>query len=120
MASDPMQNVEPDQFKDAPIPIDEPQADPRAGGQFIDDDKLLEWSESENSADEDEDGIEEEYDDNRAEDEDWEIAEGGMTCSHYLKTAVNFPCRLYKTIQSPTPTCRSARRERSRRHQLYQ
>jgi len=53
-------------------PSDAPLADPRQGGYFIDDDStLLEWSEE--SADEDE--ID---DDNRVEDEDWEIAEGGL------------------------------------------
>ena len=79
MASDAPQSIEPGQFEDAPISVDESQEDPRAGGHFIDDEALLAWSEPENSADEDEDEIEEEYDDNRAEDEDWEVAEGGTT-----------------------------------------
>lgn len=42
---------------------------------FIHDETLLEWSEEE----EDDDEIDEEYDDNRVEDEDWEVAEGDFT-----------------------------------------
>ena len=49
-------------------------ADPRQGGHFIDEQELLEWSDE--SAEED-DEIDEEYDHNRVEDEDWEVAEGG-------------------------------------------
>ncbi|KAF7987093.1 hypothetical protein HWV62_269 [Athelia sp. TMB] len=79
MASDAPQSIELGQFEDAPISVNESQGDPRAGGHFIDDEALLAWSEPENSADEDEDEVEEEYDDNRAEDEDWEVAEGDFT-----------------------------------------
>lgn len=100
--------------------MDQAPVDPRAGGHFIDDEKLLEWSDPENSADEDDDEIEEEYDENRAEDEDWEAAEGGMSWFCLLKTAVKIFFRFYKAIQSSPSTCRSAQRKRTRRSQLYQ
>ena len=51
-------------------------ADRRQGGHFVDDETMLEWSEGSASGDEDDD-IDDEYDNDRVEDEDWEIAEGG-------------------------------------------
>lgn len=113
---DPLQNIQLGQFEDATLSMDQAPVDPRAGGHFIDDEKLLAWSDPENSADEDDDGIEEEYDDNRAEDEDWEVAEGGMSWSCLLKVAVNLLYRFHKAIQSSPPTCRSAQRKRTRRN----
>lgn len=66
------------QFDDAPedkqVPID-----PRAGGTFIDD-PLLQWSDTEDEIEneEDEEALrEEDYNDNRVEDEDWETVERG-------------------------------------------
>ena len=43
--------------------------------RFIQDETLLDWTEE----DEDDDEMDEEYDDNRVEDEDWEVAEGDFT-----------------------------------------
>ncbi|KAF9221563.1 RIO1-domain-containing protein [Gyrodon lividus] len=63
------------QFDD--VLVDVQQNDPRQGRHFIDDDQLLEWSELSN--DEDEDIDEDDFEENRAEDEDWEIAERDFT-----------------------------------------
>ena len=69
------------------LPFNEPP-DPRAGHAFIDDEELLAWS-SESDEDEPEDEFDAEedeleaaaFEDLRAEDEDWEIAERGMSHS---------------------------------------
>lgn len=69
-----MDNIEPGQFDDAP--------EARANHTYIDthppelDESFLEYSEPE---DDDEDEIDDAYDDDRVEDEDWEIADKGMT-----------------------------------------
>jgi hypothetical protein len=77
------------------IPSDAPQVDPRQGGYFVDDETLLEWSEE--SADEDE--IDNGYDDDRVEDEDWEIAEGGMLIKNKDFRALDrISNRFYKAI----------------------
>jgi hypothetical protein len=82
MASNDRQNIADDQFDDAKeTPSDTPPVDPREGGHFVDDETLLEWSEesaADDNDDDDDDMIDQGYDDNRVEDEDWEIAEGGM------------------------------------------
>ncbi|KAI0648033.1 RIO1 family-domain-containing protein [Trametes meyenii] len=85
---DPEEHIEEGQFDDAPEDVSVPQPiDPRQGHSFIDDEGLLEWS-SESSEDESEpDEFEQEEDTLeaeafqtlRAEDEDWEIAEGDFT-----------------------------------------
>lgn len=68
------------QFEDAPILVDQPSQilpqNPREGLNFIDEE--LEWSDPADE-DEDSDSIDEGYDDNRVEDEDWEVAEGGSS-----------------------------------------
>ena len=70
-----MVDIEPGQFDDAP------ETDARANHTYIDthpadlDESLLEYSEQE---DDDDDEIDEAYDDNRVEDEDWEIADRGI------------------------------------------
>ncbi|KAG8214661.1 RIO1-domain-containing protein [Butyriboletus roseoflavus] len=56
---------------------DAQQHDPRQGGHYIDDAQLLEWSEP--SEDEDDRLSGDDYEDDRAEDEDWEIAERDFT-----------------------------------------
>ncbi|KAI8969622.1 RIO1 family-domain-containing protein [Trametes punicea] len=80
--------VEEGQFDDAPEDTYAPQmSDPRQGHNFIDDEKLLEWSseseEDESELDEfgqEEDTLEAEaFQTLRAEDEDWEIAERDFT-----------------------------------------
>jgi RIO kinase 1 len=70
--------IEVGQFDDAPDSNAPTQMDPRAGHPYIDtssydsDDLPL-------PPDSDyDDEIDEEYDENRAEDEDWEVAEGGV------------------------------------------
>lgn len=71
-------DIVPGQFEDAIE--DAQQHDPRQGGHYIDDDQLLEWSEPSEDEDDDIDrlsGDDFEYD--RAEDEDWEMAERGET-----------------------------------------
>lgn len=66
------------QFDDALENVE--QHDPRQGGRYIDDHQLLEWSEPSD----DEDGGDDidqlsgdDFEDDRVEDEDWEIAERG-------------------------------------------
>ena len=77
------------QFEDAP---EETQSNsnqnPRQGATFIDD-PLLQWSEPEDE--EELDGLheesEEEYNEDRAEDEDWEVAERGLfLCLTYISS----------------------------------
>lgn len=75
LASTKMVDIEPGQFDDAP------ESDARASHTYIDthppelDESLLEYSEQE---DDDDDEIDDTYDDNRVEDEDWEIADRGI------------------------------------------
>jgi len=77
MPSDDHQSIADGQFDNVQDNLTDPPAvDPRQGGHFVDDENLLEWSEDSES--DDKDSIDEGYDDNRVEDEDWEIAEGGM------------------------------------------
>ncbi|KAG1833987.1 RIO1-domain-containing protein [Suillus subalutaceus] len=71
------------QFDDAPSEtttraVDD-QQDPRVGGYFIDDERLLSWSD-ESSEDDDGDELnEDDFEDVRADDEDWEVAERDFT-----------------------------------------
>ena len=62
-------------------------ANPREGRGFIDD-PLLEWSESDEE-DESSDAFlnEEDFEDNRVEDEDWEITERGSRFSFFCGSA---------------------------------
>ncbi|KAH7922953.1 RIO1-domain-containing protein [Leucogyrophana mollusca] len=72
--------IEVGQFDDAvETPQGAPQGDARPNGHFIDDDHTLEWSESSSGEEDGESEGLEEYEDNRAEDEDWEIAERDFT-----------------------------------------
>ncbi|KIJ62642.1 hypothetical protein HYDPIDRAFT_94239 [Hydnomerulius pinastri MD-312] len=74
----PTEIIEHGQFDDAPEGVRPP--DPRQGGNFIDDDQLLEWSEPSDNEDEDEPELSgDDFEDNRVEDEDWEIAERDFT-----------------------------------------
>ncbi|KAG1822736.1 RIO1 family-domain-containing protein [Suillus subaureus] len=71
------------QFDDAPcetaIRAVDDQQDPRAGRYFIDDEHLLSWSD-ESSEDDDGDELnEDDFEDVRADDEDWEVAERDFT-----------------------------------------
>jgi RIO kinase 1 len=70
--------IEDGQFDDAPEDAVAVVDIRQAGHQLIDDhdDPLLRWSEEEESEAEDELN-EEDFDDNRVEDEDWEMAERG-------------------------------------------
>lgn len=75
-----MVSSESHQFDDAPgenqviAPV---TRDPRAEGSYIDD-ELLEWSEADGDEGSDDESLnEEDFEDNRVEDEDWEIAERG-------------------------------------------
>ncbi|TBU46342.1 RIO1-domain-containing protein [Dichomitus squalens] len=83
-------NVEAGQFDDAPgdESAPAPVSDPRQGHTFIDDERVLEWSsvssdEEDSEPDEfeqEEDALEAEaFQTLRAEDEDWEVAEGDFT-----------------------------------------
>jgi RIO kinase 1 len=84
MTSDYRQSNADVQRDDAPEnPSNALLGDPRQGGYFIDDETSLEWTE-ESADEEDEDEIDEGYDDNRVEDEDWEVAEGGMLTMNEL------------------------------------
>jgi len=49
--------------------------DPRQGGHYVDD--ASQWSMPSDDEDEDIDGLSDDFEDNRVEDEDWEIAERG-------------------------------------------
>lgn len=71
------------QFDDAPsettVRAVDDQQDPRVGGYFIDDERLLQWSD-ESSEDDDGDELnEDDFEDVRADDEDWEVAERDFT-----------------------------------------
>ena len=96
----------------APAPV----TDHRQGHTFIDEERLLEWSSESSDAEEsepdefeqEEDALEAEaFQTLRAEDEDWEVAEGGEY--HPLSpllSRTNRPCRLHETVQSYTTACR--------------
>ena len=101
--------VEEGQFDDAPGNQTTIASNPRRGHAFIDDDQgLLEWSSD--SSDEDESEPDEFQDEQdaleaeafqtlRAEDEDWEIAEGGACrLSSIQPSRTNHPCRLHETV----------------------
>ncbi|KAG2153100.1 RIO1-domain-containing protein [Suillus bovinus] len=71
------------QFDDSPfettVQAVDDQRDPRTGGYFIDDERLLLWSD-ESSEDNDGDELnEDDFEDVRADDEDWEVAERDFT-----------------------------------------
>ncbi|KAF8442832.1 RIO1 family-domain-containing protein [Boletus edulis BED1] len=74
MATESPLDIVPGQFDDALE--DAEHRDPRQDGHKINDDQLLEWSESS----EDEDQVSgDDFEDDRVEDEDWEIAERDFT-----------------------------------------
>lgn len=76
MASGSPLDIAPGQFDDALEDVE--QHDPRQGGHYIDDDQLLEWSEPSEDEGEDIDQLSaDDFEDDRVEDEDWEIAERG-------------------------------------------
>lgn len=88
------------QFDDAPlqtnVQVVDDQPDPRAGGYFIDDERLP-WSDQ-SSEDDDEDELnEDDFEDVRADDEDWEVAERGELYSPLRRPMFDHP-RFYKTI----------------------
>ena len=106
--------VEAGQFDDAPgdESVPTPVSDPRQGHAFIDDERLLEWlSESSDGEESEPDEFEQEEDaleaeafqTLRAEDEDWEVAEGGKYRPlSPLLSRTNRPCRLHETVQPYT------------------
>ena len=120
------EHVEAGQFDDAPGDESAPVTDPRQGHTFIDDERLLEWSSESSDGEEsepdefeqEEDALEAEaFQTLRAEDEDWEVAEG----SKYrplspLLSRTNRPCRLHETVQPYTTACRRPNWGRSRSH----
>lgn len=67
------------QFTDAPsdTAVGDGQQDPRLGGYFIDDDHILEWSDGSSEVDDGNELNEDDFEDDRADDEDWEVAERG-------------------------------------------
>lgn len=74
------------QFDDAPEDVAIPQtpatiataADPRGDASYIDDSpRLLEWSEPETEDEDEDEFMEEDFEDNRVEDEDWDVTERG-------------------------------------------
>ena len=114
----------------ASTPIDEGQfEDPQEGLQdtrtphaYIDtydsknDNDPLSWSDSSEDEYESEE-IDDTFDENRVEDEDWENAEGGNYFQIYPQCP--FPNKIYltrfhKTIQSPSTACRRAHGQCSR------
>jgi len=72
------ENTTEGQFDDAPsdpaAAVMDDQQDPRLGGYFIDDEQILEWSDENSEVD---DLNEDDFEDPRADDEDWEVAERG-------------------------------------------
>jgi RIO kinase 1 len=89
------------QFDDAPlqtnVPAVDDQQDPRVGGYFIDDERLVSWSD-ESSEDDDGDELnEDDFEDVRADDEDWEVAERGELYSSLKRPMSDHP-RFYQTI----------------------
>lgn len=101
--------VEDGQFDDAPGDTVTTASNPRQGHTFIDEDQgLLEWSSDSSEEDEsepdefqeEEDALEAEaFQTLRAEDEDWEIAEGGACRSSSIHSnRTNRPCRLHETV----------------------
>lgn len=88
MAAETPPDIAPGQFDDAPEDAEQP--DPRQGGHYIDDDQLLAWSNP--SEDEDMDMGQlsgDDFEDNRVEDEDWEIAERGESAFHPPSRSAN-------------------------------
>lgn len=77
MATESPLDIAPGQFDDALE--DAEQRDPRQGGHYIDDDQLLEWSEPSDGEDQ---LSGDDFEDDRVEDEDWEIAERGESSFH--------------------------------------
>ena len=106
MATEGPLHIVPGQFDDALE--DAEQRDPRQGGHYIDDDQLLAWSEPS----EDEDDIDQlsgdGFEDDRVEDEDWEIAERGESAVDRPSVLICECCifRFHEAVQSPS----SARR----------
>jgi len=99
------------QFDDA----EDPTQDSRSGLPYIDtstydSDEFPSTGESD-----EEDEIDEAYDENRVEDEDWEAAERGSRVSISLKTSPSEASnRLHETVQPPPTARRGAHGERSR------
>ena len=102
------------QFDDAvedvtTTPIQPGSPTQRPPARYIDEEHLLEWSDPEDS---DEDELEEvfredDYEDNRVEDEDWEIAERGefRFGVEVYQYASDRAIRFHKTVQPTTTTC---------------
>lgn len=110
-----MATIESGQFDDAPATTVIAPTDPRSVQPFIDDYNSEDLSWPDSAGEDDSDSIDDTYDDNRVEDEDWEIAEGGM---FDLRTSVSWlfltmGCRLYEAIQSPATTRRGPHRQRA-------
>ena len=101
------ETVEDGQFDDPPGAHSVPASDPRQGHTFIDDGALLEWLSSSEEDESEPDEFEQEEDELeaeafqtlRAEDEDWEIAEGGVYPPSSIQSSqTNRPRRLYQTV----------------------
>jgi RIO kinase 1 len=88
------------QFDDAPsettIRAVDDQQDLRVGGYFIDDERLP-WSEESSEDDDDDELNEDDFEDVRADDEDWEVAERGELYSPLRLPMFDHP-RFYQTI----------------------
>ncbi|KAG2028298.1 hypothetical protein BDR03DRAFT_1028827, partial [Suillus americanus] len=71
------------QFDDAPLETTvravHDQQDLRVGGYFIDDERLLPWSDESSEYDDGDELNEDDFEDVRADDEDWEVAERDFT-----------------------------------------
>ena len=104
MATESPLDAVPGQFDDALE--DAGQPDPRQGGHYIDDVQLLEWSEP--SEDEDDELSGDDFEGDRVEDEDWEIAERGESALDRPSVLMCECCifRFHEAVQSPS----SARR----------
>lgn len=105
MATESPLDIVPGQFNDAVE--DAEQHDPRHGGHYIDDAQLLEWSEP--SDDDDIDQLSgDDFEDDRVEDEDWEIAERGTSVVVRPSVLMCKACifRFHKAVQSSSSACR--------------
>lgn len=89
------------QFDDAPsetavLAVDD-QRDPRIGGYFIDDEHHLLWSDESSENNDGDELNEDDFEDVRADDEDWEVAERGELYSPIRPPMFDHP-RFYQTI----------------------
>lgn len=130
-----VEDIEAGQFDDAPEgePVPTTTAAGRPEAAYIDtvqdlgEEAVLDLEYPPTSDEEDGDGdelseAEEEYYDDglRVEDEDWEVAERGMSLvsavyEKWVYRAQSTACRLHKTIQPPAPTRRRSDWGRARR-----